>query len=98
MILTAQQMTVLGPLLATAAAAILVLLLAAFTRARRVLLGTTVIALAAALAAVPLAWSSAPLAVTPLLYVDHAALLYIALLATATLGVVGLAAGYERDP
>lgn len=94
MTFTADHFIALLPIIVLAAAAIVVMLLVAFVPSRKLATTATVAGLVATLFTLPIAGSVAPLAVTPLVIVDGAALLYTGWLLLCTLGVVGLAAGY----
>jgi len=91
---TAAHLVALLPIVVLGAAAIVVLLLAAFSGSRALTAGAAAVGLAAALAALPIAARVAPLAVSPLILVDGAALLYTGLLVGCTLGVLGLSTAY----
>ena len=94
MMFTVDHLVALAPIVVLAAAAIIVMLLVAFAPDRQVAAPATVVGLAATIVSLPIAASVAPLRVTPLLFVDGAALLYTGWLVLCTLGVVGLAGGY----
>ncbi len=94
MTFTAAHLVALLPIVVLGAAAIVVLLLAAFSGSRALTAGAAAVGLAAALAALPIAARVAPLAVSPLILVDGAALLYTGLLVGCTLGVLGLSTAY----
>jgi NADH-quinone oxidoreductase subunit N len=86
------------PLLIVGGTAVLVMLAIAIRRNHVLTVALTLIGLASALAALPVAGSAAPRQVTPLLTIDLYALFYSGLLVAASAGVVLLSYGYlERQ-
>ena len=84
----------LSPLLILAGTAIVVLLASAFCRSHRLAVGLTLAGLAAAFAALAVAWPHAPRLVTALLVIDRFALFYMGMIIAATFAVVMFAHDY----
>jgi NADH-quinone oxidoreductase subunit N len=91
---TRSDLIALLPLIALAATAVLVMLLAAFHDKPQAALWLTLLGLAVAGAALPLAARVGPLEVTPLFIIDDYALLFMALIFAATFAIAVLCYSY----
>jgi NADH-quinone oxidoreductase subunit N len=94
--MTGTDLIALSPLLIVAAASVVLLLLAAFYRDDRVTAVLTLVGLALAILALPVAAAQAPRHVTPLLVLDDYALFYMGLVFAASFAVTLLSYGYLR--
>lgn len=84
----------LAPLLALASAAVSVMLLSAFLRRHVAVAAATAAGLCGGLLLLPVAGSTVPRAITPVIIVDSYALFYLALVLSAGLVVTGMSYGY----
>ncbi len=94
--LTRIDFVAIAPLIALSAATVVVMFVIAIRRAHALTAGLTVLGLAAALAALVPAWSTAPHQVSSLFAIDHYGLLYMALVLAGSLLVAVFAHGYQE--